>query len=291
MIIPVVIQVWPRPHGPAVWPSWWSRRQDVPHDHRGLPGCPRDAAPAGGAAAVLPCWDRGAAGRPAGAHPDAFRLGLAVVVVTVSIPVMRANSAVELSIVRVLNPPPEALGWLVGPPVFWLGSAGVIVLLVIVGLLVPRLAAVLLDGAGRRPDLGRVRPAGRAAGLGGRAAADRRAGRAQRRLSGHSAGDHDRRGRHRAALSEPSPAPGRIVPDRPGRAGRGLRRVRASRQRHLQRRARLGCGRGPAPGRGLTAGPAGTGRGHRVDRGPESRRHGRDPGPGPGVGSRAAHRP
>ena len=37
---------------------------------------------------------------------DAFRLGLAIVVVAVSIPVMRANSAAELAIVRALNPPP-----------------------------------------------------------------------------------------------------------------------------------------------------------------------------------------
>ncbi len=54
---------------------------------------------------------------------------------------MRANSAVELSLVRFLNPPPAAISWLV-TSVFWLGSAGVIVLLVILGLLVPRLAAV-----------------------------------------------------------------------------------------------------------------------------------------------------
>jgi len=72
---------------------------------------------------------------------DAFRLGLAVVVVAVSIPVMRANSAAELSIVRAVHPPPAAISWLV-TLVFWLGSAGVSVLLVIVGLLVPRLTAV-----------------------------------------------------------------------------------------------------------------------------------------------------
>ena len=36
---------------------------------------------------------------------DAFRLGLAVVVVAVSIPVMRANSAAELSIVRAVPLP------------------------------------------------------------------------------------------------------------------------------------------------------------------------------------------
>ena len=72
---------------------------------------------------------------------DAFRLGLAVVVVAVSIPVMRANSAAELSIVRAVHPPPAAISWLV-TLVFWLGSAGVSVLLAVVGLLVPRLTAV-----------------------------------------------------------------------------------------------------------------------------------------------------
>ena len=72
---------------------------------------------------------------------DASRLGLAVVVVAVSIPVMRANSAAELSIERAVHPPPVAISWLV-TLVFWLGSAGVIVLLVVVGLLVPRLTAV-----------------------------------------------------------------------------------------------------------------------------------------------------
>ena len=59
----------------------------------------------------------------------------------VSIPVMRANSAAELAIVRAVYPPPAAISWLV-TSVFWLGSAGVIALLVIVGLLVPRLTAI-----------------------------------------------------------------------------------------------------------------------------------------------------
>jgi uncharacterized protein (TIRG00374 family) len=72
---------------------------------------------------------------------DAFRLGFAIVVVAVSIPVMRANSAAELAIVRALNPPPTAISWLV-TTVFWLGSAGVVVLLALVGPLVPRLTAV-----------------------------------------------------------------------------------------------------------------------------------------------------
>jgi uncharacterized protein (TIRG00374 family) len=72
---------------------------------------------------------------------DAFRLGLAVAVVAVSIPVMRANSAVELNIAHALNPPPDPVRWLV-TLVFWLGSAGVSALLVIVALLVPRFTAI-----------------------------------------------------------------------------------------------------------------------------------------------------
>jgi len=72
---------------------------------------------------------------------DAFRLGFAVIVVTVSIPVMQANSAAELRLAHFLNPPPEAISWLV-TTVFWLGSVGVIVLLAVLGLLVPRLVAV-----------------------------------------------------------------------------------------------------------------------------------------------------
>src|SRR5499425_1244507 len=72
---------------------------------------------------------------------DAFRLGFAVIVVAVSIPVMQANSSAELRLAHALNPPPEAISWLV-TSVFWLSSVGVIVLLAILGLLVPRLAAI-----------------------------------------------------------------------------------------------------------------------------------------------------
>jgi uncharacterized membrane protein YbhN (UPF0104 family) len=71
---------------------------------------------------------------------DAFRLGLAVFGVAVSIPVMRANSAIELGVIHFLHPPPSAIAWLV-TAAFWLGSAGVIVCLAVVALLVPRLAA------------------------------------------------------------------------------------------------------------------------------------------------------
>src|SRR5947207_2441702 len=89
---------------------------------------------------VPPCSGRGGGTtrRPAS---DAFRLGIAVVLVTVSIPVMQANSAAELSVVHALNPPPAGISWLV-TSVFWLGSVGVVVVLVVFGLFVPRLAAV-----------------------------------------------------------------------------------------------------------------------------------------------------
>ena len=72
---------------------------------------------------------------------DAFRLGSAIAVVAVSVPVMQANSAAELWVAHALNPPPAGISWLV-TTVFWLGSVGVMAFLVVLGLLVPRLAAV-----------------------------------------------------------------------------------------------------------------------------------------------------
>ncbi len=72
---------------------------------------------------------------------DAFRLGFAAAAVAVSIPVIQANSAIELSIVHALNPPPTAIRWLV-TAAFWGGSFGVVAALAAVGLLVPRLVAV-----------------------------------------------------------------------------------------------------------------------------------------------------
>jgi hypothetical protein len=59
-------------------------------------------------------------------------------VVLVSVPVMRANSAAELRLVHAVNPPPAAISWLV-TTVFWLGSTGVIVVLAILGPLVPEI--------------------------------------------------------------------------------------------------------------------------------------------------------
>src|SRR5690348_18507055 len=50
---------------------------------------------------------------------DAFRLGFAMLVVAASIPVMRANTGAEIAIVHALNPPPDAISWLV-TTLFWL---------------------------------------------------------------------------------------------------------------------------------------------------------------------------
>jgi hypothetical protein len=86
--------------------------EDVPHTRRRLAGRLR--------AAVLGPHGGGTTRRRAS---DAFRLGFAIVVVAVSVPVMRANSAVELSIVRALHPPPTAISWLV-TLLFWLVRPG-----------------------------------------------------------------------------------------------------------------------------------------------------------------------
>src|SRR5689334_25010775 len=68
---------------------------------------------------------------------DAFRLGFAVVVVAVSVPLMQANSAAELSIVQAVNPPPAAISWLV-TTLFWLGRPAAAGLPAIAGLLLRR---------------------------------------------------------------------------------------------------------------------------------------------------------
>lgn len=149
---------------------------------------------------------------------DAFRLGFAVIVVAVSIPVMKASSAAELRIVHAVHPPPTAISWLVST-VFWLGLAGVSVLLVIVGLLVRRPAAVrwaavaavatwgvcivlgvLLGPAAGRPPVSEL--AGVNAGY-----------------PGHAARGRDRRGGDRASVSEPPGAPAGVGPTDVERSG------------------------------------------------------------------------
>ena len=72
---------------------------------------------------------------------DAVRLGLAVLVVAVSVPLIRANTSIEIELDQLLTPLPAGIRWLV-ETLWQLGSFGVIVTLALGGLLVPRLVAL-----------------------------------------------------------------------------------------------------------------------------------------------------
>lgn len=72
---------------------------------------------------------------------DAVRLGTACVLLVVCIPLVQANTSVEVDVSLLVTPPPTGVRWLI-TTLWFLGSIGVIVGLVLVGLLVPRLAAV-----------------------------------------------------------------------------------------------------------------------------------------------------
>jgi uncharacterized protein (TIRG00374 family) len=72
---------------------------------------------------------------------DAVRFGTAILLVAVTIPLIRANTSIELRLAQLLSPPPNGIRWLVST--LWLaGSFGVIALPAVLGLLVPRLLAV-----------------------------------------------------------------------------------------------------------------------------------------------------
>jgi undecaprenyl-diphosphatase len=72
---------------------------------------------------------------------DAVRLGLAVLLVAVSVPLIRANTPIEIELDQLLTPLPAGIRWLV-ETLWQLGSFGVIVTLALGGLLVPRLVAL-----------------------------------------------------------------------------------------------------------------------------------------------------
>jgi hypothetical protein len=72
---------------------------------------------------------------------DAVRLGLAVMLVAVSVPLIRANTSIEIELDQLLTPLPAGVRCLV-ETLWQLGSFGVIVTLALGGLLVPRLAAL-----------------------------------------------------------------------------------------------------------------------------------------------------
>lgn len=72
---------------------------------------------------------------------DAVRLGTAILLVAISVPLIRANTSIEIQLTKLLTPPPDGIRWLLSA-LWQLGSFGVIIALALGGLLVPRLAAV-----------------------------------------------------------------------------------------------------------------------------------------------------
>ena len=72
---------------------------------------------------------------------DAIRVGLATVLVVICVPLAQANTSLEIHLTELITPPPTGMHWLV-TALWFVGSIGVIVTLVLIGLLVPRLAAV-----------------------------------------------------------------------------------------------------------------------------------------------------
>jgi uncharacterized protein (TIRG00374 family) len=72
---------------------------------------------------------------------DAVRLGLAIAVVGLCIPLVEANTSVELRFTELISPAPWGLRWLI-TALWYVGSIGVVVGLVLVGLLVPKLVAI-----------------------------------------------------------------------------------------------------------------------------------------------------
>jgi len=72
---------------------------------------------------------------------DAVRVGLAVVLLVICVALAQANTSVEIHLTELLTPPPVGIQWLI-TAIWFAGSIGVIVALVLIGLLVPRLKAV-----------------------------------------------------------------------------------------------------------------------------------------------------
>jgi glycosyltransferase 2 family protein len=72
---------------------------------------------------------------------DAVRVGIATVLLVICIPLVEANTSVEIHLTELVTPPPSGIRWLI--TVLWfVGSVGVTAALILLGLLVPRLKAV-----------------------------------------------------------------------------------------------------------------------------------------------------
>jgi uncharacterized protein (TIRG00374 family) len=72
---------------------------------------------------------------------DAVRVGIAAVLVVICIPLVQANTSVEIHVTELISPPPTGMQWLI-TAIWFVGSIGVTVALILIGLLVPRLTAV-----------------------------------------------------------------------------------------------------------------------------------------------------
>jgi hypothetical protein len=76
-----------------------------------------------------------------GEPPTRCARATATLVVIVCTPLAAANTSVEIHLTELLTPPPTGVRWLI-TALWFLGSLGVVITLLLVGLLVPRLAAV-----------------------------------------------------------------------------------------------------------------------------------------------------
>ncbi len=81
---------------------------------------------------------------------DAFRVGLAALVILVCWVATRVNSSSERTIIHALTPPPDGVRWLV-TSVWWFGSVGLMVIVVVLAIVSRRWSVVrdcLLSGVG-----------------------------------------------------------------------------------------------------------------------------------------------
>ena len=96
-----------------------------------------------------------------------MRVGIAAALLAICVPLAQANTSVEIHVTELLTPPPTGIRWLI-TALWFVGSIGVTVALVLIGLLVPRLTAVRQMGVAGLAALPRLPPARRAAGPVGR---------------------------------------------------------------------------------------------------------------------------
>ena len=72
---------------------------------------------------------------------DAVRVAISAVLLVICVPLVDANTSVEIHLTELVTPPPSGIRWLI-TAIWFVGSLGVTAALVLLGLLVPRLQAV-----------------------------------------------------------------------------------------------------------------------------------------------------